>query len=107
MPGHDSVFDCAHAMSPTAILWYRILMIAGGFTFGLFADRRPFGETVLGHPIVVFCVIAGIGLLVLRVVRARPVPEIIPERALVIGFLLGIAAFLVGNWIGVHVFAAR
>ena len=94
-------------MNRTAVLWYRILMIAGGFAFGLFADRRPFGETVLGHPIVVFCVIAGIGLLVLRIVRARPVPEIIPERALVIGFLLGIAAFLVGNWIGVHLFALR
>ena len=37
-----------------AVLWWRILMLAGGFAFGLFADRRPFGETFLGHPIVVF-----------------------------------------------------
>ena len=94
-------------MKRNAVLWYRILMIAGGFGFGLFADRRPFGETVLGHPIVMFCAIAGIGLLVLRVVRGRPVPEIIPERALVIGFLLGIAAFLVGNWFVVHLLTPR
>ena len=94
-------------MKRNAVLWYRILMIAGGFAFGLFADRRPFGEAVLGHPIVVFCAIAGIGLLVLRVVRGRPVPEIIPERALVIGFLLGIAAFLVGNWFVVHLLTPR
>jgi hypothetical protein len=77
-------------------------MIAGGLAFGLLADRRPFGETFLGHPIVVFAGIAGLGLLILRVGLRRPVPEIIPERAIVVGFLLGIAAFLVGNWIGVH-----
>ena len=94
-------------MKRNAVLWYRLLMIAGGFAFGLFADRRPFGETVLGHPIVMFCAIAGIGLLVLRVVRGRPVPEIIPERALIIGFLLGIAAFLVGNWFVVHLLTPR
>ena len=89
-------------MRSRAVLWWRVLMIAGGFVFGLLADRRPFGETFLGHPIVVFAGIAGLGLLVLRVVLRRPVPEIIPERAIVVGFLLGIAAFLAGNWIGVH-----
>ena len=94
-------------MKPTAVLWWRVAMIAGGFGFGLFADRRPFGETVLGHPIVVFVGIAALGLLVLRIALARPVPEVIPERALVVGFLTGIAAFLVGNWIGVHLIAAR
>jgi hypothetical protein len=82
-------------------------MIAGGFAFGLLGDRRPFGETLLGHPIVVFAAIAGLGLLVLRVARGRPVPEVIPERALVVGFLLGVAAFLAGNWIGAHVVAWR
>ena len=82
-------------------------MIAGGFAFGLLADRRPFGETFLGHPIVVFAGVAGLGLLILRVMLRRPVPEIIPERAIVVGFLLGIAAFLVGNWIGVHLIVWR
>ena len=82
-------------------------MIAGGFAFGLLADRRPFGETFLAHPIVVFAGIAGLGLLLLRVVLRRPVPEVIPERAIMVGFLFGIAAFLVGNWIGVHAIAWR
>jgi len=94
-------------MQRTAVLWWRILMIAGGFGFGLFADRRPFGESVLGHPIVVYCAIAGLGLLILRVVLARPVPQVIPERAIVTGFLMGIAAFLAGNWFVVHVIALR
>jgi len=94
-------------MRSRAVLWWRVLMIAGGFVFGLLADRRPFGETFLGHPIVVFAGIAGLGLLVLRVVLRRPVPEIIPERAIVVGFLLGIAAFLVGNWVGVHLIVGR
>ena len=89
------------------LLWWRILMIAGGFAFGLLADRRPFGGSFLGHPIVIFAAVAGLGLLILRVALGRPVPEVIPERAIVVGFLLGIAAFLAGNWIGVHVMAGR
>ena len=84
------------------VLWYRIAMIAGGFAFGLIAERRPFGDSALAHPIVVFAALAGAGLLILRVALARPVPEVIPERALLIGFVLGFAAFLVGNWIAMH-----
>lgn len=94
-------------MKGSALLWWRVLMIAGGFAFGLLGDRRPFGETLLGHPIVVFAAIAGLGLLILRVVLRRPVPEVIPERAIVVGFLSGVAAFLVGNWIGLHLLAPR
>jgi hypothetical protein len=94
-------------MRNNALLWWRILMIAGGFAFGLFADRRPFGDTVLGHPIVLFAAVAGMGLLVLRFVIGRPVPDVIPERALTVGFFLGIAAFLVGNWIAVFLIASR
>jgi hypothetical protein len=89
------------------LLQWRLAMIAGGFVFGLFADRRPFGESFLAHPIVVYGAIAGLGLLVLRVTLRRPVPEVIPERAIVGGFLLGIAAFLVGNFVGVHLIAPR
>ena len=82
-------------------------MIAGGFAFGLLADRRPFGESVLAHPIVLFAALAGMGLLILRVALGRPVPEVIPERVLAVGFLLGTAAFLAGNWVGVHLVASR
>jgi hypothetical protein len=94
-------------MRGTAVLWWRVLMVAGGFAFGLFADRRPFGDAVLGQPVVVFAMVAGVGLLILRAVLRRPVPEIIPERAIVVGFFLGLAAFLAGNWIGVHLIAGR
>lgn len=100
MAGHDS-------MRSTAQLWWWLLMIAGGFGFGLLADRRPFGESVLGHPVVVFVGLAGLGLIILRIALRRPVPELIPERALMIGFAVGIAAFLVGNWVGVHLIAWR
>ena len=94
-------------MRGSLLLQWRLAMIAGGFLFGLFADRRPFGESFLAHPIVVYAGIAGLGLLVLRVTLHRPVPEVIPERAIVVGFVLGIAAFLVGNFIGVHLIAPR
>jgi hypothetical protein len=89
------------------LFWWRILMIAGGFAFGLLADRRPFGGAVLGHPIVVFAAVAGMGLLILRFVIDRPVPDVIPDRAIAVGFFLGIAAFLVGNWIAVYLAASR
>jgi hypothetical protein len=80
-------------------------MIVCGLAFGLAGDRRPFGEGVLAHPLIVFAATAGLALLTLRVALARPVPELIPERPLVIGFLLGVAAFLVGNWISARVIA--
>ncbi len=85
--------------------WYGA-MAFGGFAFGLFAERKPFGEDVLAHPLVLFFAAAGLGLLVLRVALARPVPEVIPERALLLGCFTGLVAFLAGNWLAVHVPAA-
>lgn len=72
-------------------------MALGGFVFGLVAERKPFGEDILLHPLVLFFAAAGVGLLVLRAALARPVPEIISERALLFGCLAGLAAFLAGN----------
>jgi hypothetical protein len=77
-------------------------MALGGFAFGLLSERRPFGQDVLAHPLVVYFLIVGIALLVLRAVRARPVPQIIPERTLLFGLLAGIAAFLAGNFAATH-----
>ena len=82
-------------------LWFGA-MAPGGFAFGLIAERRPFGEDLFAHPLVVFFIIVGIALIGLRVALARPVPEVIPERALLLGCFLGLGMFLVGNWIGVH-----
>jgi hypothetical protein len=82
-------------------------MGGGGFAFGLIAERRPFGEDVLAHPLVVFFAIAAAGLMALRIALKRPVPELIPERVLLIGCLIGVAAFLTGNWFGVNILAAR
>jgi hypothetical protein len=42
---------------------------------------------------------------VLRAALARPVPQIIPERALLIGCCVGAAAFLTGN--AVHPMVVR
>jgi hypothetical protein len=78
-------------------------MIAAGLGFGLVAERRPFGEEVLTSPFVVFAALAAAALLTLRALSGRPVPELISERALAIGGVAGLAAFLIGNWIGVAV----
>jgi len=81
------------------------LMAAGGLGFGLIGERRPFGQDVLAHPLVVYFAIAAAGLMVLRAALARPVPELIPERTLFVGCLVGVAAFLAGNWISAHMIA--
>ena len=74
-------------------------MAISGFGFGLLAPRRPFGEGILFHPLVVFFALAGLCLLALRMALARPVPEVIPDRTLMLGCVLGLATFLAGNFV--------
>lgn len=81
--------------------WYGAIAIVG-LGFGLLGERRPFGEDVLAHPLIIYGLVVAGGLLVLRFVSRRPVPEIIPERALGRGCALGLATFLVGNFIAAH-----
>ena len=78
--------------------WF-ILMALAGIGFGLIGERRPFGTDFLAHPLVAYFIVVAVGLLILRMATARPVPELISERALVIGCLIGVAAFLAGNWL--------
>jgi len=85
-------------------VWYG-LMVAGGLGFGLIGERRPFGQDMLAHPLVVYFAMAALGLLVLRAALGRPVPEVIPERTLISGCLIGAAAFLAGNFISAHMIA--
>lgn len=87
-------------------LWWYGLMALGGFGFGALVDRRPFGDDLLVHPFVVFFLLVGLGLLALRVLLARPVPEVISDRALLAGCALGVAMFLLGNFVGVYVLNA-
>ena len=95
--------DRPAAGRPFAVrVWYA-LMPLGGFGFGLFAERRPFGDGILVHPLVLFFVVVGLGLLVLRMALARPVPEVISDRALMLGCVLGLAMFLAGNFVAAHV----
>ena len=69
-----------------------------GFGFGSLADRRPFGEDILVHPLVMFFILVGLALMALRVLLARPVPEVISDRALLVGCAVGLALFLAGNF---------
>ena len=80
------------------LAWYGSMGICG-LGFGLFADRRPFGNDILLHPLMVFFILVGVALLVLRAILARPVPEVIADRALMRGCALGLAMFLVGNFV--------
>ncbi len=89
------------------LVWWFGFMSATGVLFGVFAESRPLGNDVLAHPFVLFFVVVGIGLLALRVALRRPVPDIIPDRLLLLGCVLGVAAFLIGNWLAVHLLAMR
>jgi hypothetical protein len=87
------------APSRRTLTWWFGLMALGGLAFGLNAERRPFGNDILAHPLIVFFLAVGAGLLVLRIILRRPVPEILPERILMRGCAVGVATFLAGNWI--------
>jgi hypothetical protein len=78
-------------------------MALGGLVFGLAAERRPFGDGIFAHPLVAFFIVVGLGLLALRVALARPVPAVIPERMLLVGCVVGLAGFLIGNFAAVRV----
>jgi hypothetical protein len=78
--------------------WYALVGL-GGLAFGLIGEERPFGTGVMAHPLVVFAAAVGVALVVLRVALMRPVPEAIPDRALLLGGLAGLALFLAGNFV--------
>ena len=82
--------------------WYGVVCVVG-LGFGLLGEVRPFGQNSLAHPVIVYAFLVAVGLLILRVVRQRPVPELIPERALGLGCAAGVALFLAGNFIAAHV----
>jgi hypothetical protein len=81
--------------------WYGTVCLVG-LGFGLLGERRPFGSNILAHPFVVYAFVLAVGLLALRIIRQRPVPELIPERALGLGCAAGVALFLAGNFIAAH-----
>jgi hypothetical protein len=82
--------------------WWYVVMAFGGLSFGALADRRPFGEGFLVHPLAVFFILVALGLIALRVLLARPVPEVISDRALFAGCVVGLVAFLAGNFASVY-----
>jgi hypothetical protein len=79
------------------IWWYGLVAVAG-FGFGLLGEWRPFGTDMLAHPLVVFYAGVAVSLIVIRVALRRPVPEVIPERALMAGCIIGAAAYLAANF---------
>jgi hypothetical protein len=89
-------------VSEHILTWWFGLMALGGVGFGLVAERRPFGNGVLASPLVVFFACVAVALLTMRFLYAKPVPQVISERYLAVGCVIGIACFLVGNWFGVN-----
>ena len=97
-----SARDRLNGSQSRARVWWFGLMGIAGFGFGVVAERRPFGDDVFAHPLSVFFILVGLALLALRVILARPVPEMIPDRALMLGCALGLAMFLTGNFMTAH-----
>jgi hypothetical protein len=93
----------AQAKLPRAQIYWYAAMVTGGLAFGLIGERRPLGDDIFAHPLILFFMIAIAGLLITRAVLARPVPEVVPERVLLLGCFAGLAAFLASNWIAAHI----
>lgn len=95
------------AFSGRVLTWWFGLMSLSGLLFGYFAERRPFGDDILAYPLVVFFVLVGLALLVLRLAAGRPVPDVISDRMLIVGCVVGLGAFLIGNWFAIHLAQIR
>jgi hypothetical protein len=101
-----TVVDRPRRSPPVAsVSWYGLMGLVG-FGFGLLSDRRPFGDELFVHPLVLFFILVGLMLLALRVLLARPVPEVISDRALLAGCAVGVVMFLAGNFIAARVLLA-
>jgi hypothetical protein len=87
------------------LLWWYGLMALGGLAFGALGNRRPLGSGILLHPLMLYIVLVCVCLIALRLLMSRPLPEVIPDRALVVGCVIGLVLFLTGNVIVVHVLA--
>lgn len=83
-------------------IWWFFLMTVGGLGFGALANKRPFGDQLIVHPLLVFFLLVTLGLIAVRVLLHRPVPEVISDRALMAGCVIGLLAFLAGNFLGVY-----
>jgi hypothetical protein len=94
-------------VSTRVLTWWFGLMAISGFTAGMYGDKRPFGDDVLARPLVLLFATVGVGLLAVRLAIKRPVPEILPERMLLGGCFVALAAFLAGNWFAAHWLAMR
>jgi hypothetical protein len=95
--------DRPDAGRPFALVtWYGLMGLVG-FGFGALADRRPFGADILVHPLLMFFILVGLALIALRVLLARPVPEVISDRALIAGCAFGLAMFVAGNFVAAKV----
>ena len=105
MPKHAVVRPKA-GQTRRLLWWYGVMGIVG-FGFGALSDRRPFGENILVHPLVMFFILVGLGLIALRVLLARPVPEVISDRELIAGCVLGLVMFLAGNFLSATVLPLR
>jgi len=82
-------------------IWFAMMAIAGA-AFGISAKDRPFGDDILLNPVVIMFACVGAALLAIRFALRRPVTDVIPDRLLLTGCLVGIVAFLIGNWLAVH-----
>jgi drug/metabolite transporter (DMT)-like permease len=82
-------------------IWFAMMATAGA-AFGISAKDRPFGDDVLLHPVVIMFACVGAALLAIRFALRRPVTEVIPDRLLFAGCVVGLVAFLVGNWLAFH-----
>jgi hypothetical protein len=82
-------------------IWFAMMAVAGA-AFGVSAKDQSFGDDVLLHPVVIMFACVGAALIAIRFALRRPVTDVIPDRLLLAGCVVGIVAFLIGNWLAFH-----
>jgi energy-converting hydrogenase Eha subunit C len=80
-------------------LWFGVMAV-GGIGFGTLAHQRPFGNGLLGNPLVVFFAFVAAGLLTVNMVHPQPITKLISLPSLIAGFVIAVACYFLGAWFG-------
>ncbi len=87
-------------VSPHLLTWWFGLMALGGIGLGVYADRRPFGGGLFGHPLIIFTAITAACLFSLSGLHQRPLTRLISLPNLIAGAVIAVLCFLLGRWFG-------
>ena len=90
------------------VWWYGLMALGRAWASACSPTAGRSATDILVHPLVMFFILVGARAAgaARRCWRGR-CPEVISDRALIAGCVVGLAAFLAGNFVGAHVLPLR